>query len=411
MKLLQSIFTKFRQSSRKKKLIITIVVLILGLIGYAIWQNATKSPKYTLASAEYSSIEEIVSETGNVTTAGAVPIYTTTTGMVEEVFIQNGDFVEENDILYRVKSTATKLEQDTALSNYLTAVSALETAKSAQFSLQADMFSKWESFKELAEGDDFENDDGSPKEYKRELVEFHIPQKTWLAAETAYKTQQQIINQASAQVSATWQAYQSTQDSEVIAQIGGEIRNLGVARGDIVKVPTALTLASTIPTVILIERDVPTIVKLNINENDANKIQVGQDAGVEFDAISGTSFSAIVDRVDTIPTIESVDVVKFSVYIIIEEPSDLIKRGMTTDVDIIVANKDHILTVPSSAVKPYQGGKAVRVVGGDGEIEFIPVQVGSKGDGKIEIVSGIQEGDQVIVTLANDQVERSGGLF
>jgi len=404
-KLAKSISTKFRQLSRKKKIIVFVLILILGGIGYLIWRNITKPSEYTLEAAKFDSIVEIVSETGNVTTAGAIPIYSTTTGMVEEVFVKNGDYVSEGSTLFKVKSTATKLEQNAALSNYLAAKSTLETAKANQYAYQADMFGKWDTFKELAEKDEYD----TPEE--RALPEFHIPEKEWLAAEIIYKTQQQVINQASAQVSADWQAYQATQDSEVIAHIGGQIRNLGVAKGDLVKVPTALTLASISPVLVLTDNDVRTIIKLDINEADANKVQVGQSANVEFDAIPGKTFSANVDRVDTITFSASQNIVKFSVYIALEEKSDLIKRGLTADVDITVAGKDNALTVPSSAVKPYQGGKAVRMVGDNDEIEFIPVEVGLKGGGKAEIISGIKEGDQVVVTLANDQVERSRGLF
>ncbi len=273
------------------------------------------------------------------------------------------------------------------------------------------MFDKWDIFKELAESGEYEQSDGTPKYYQRALPEFHIPEKEWLAAEAIYKTQQQVVNQASVQLSADWLAYQATQDSEVFAHIDGEIRNLGVTKGDLVKVPTVLTIDSISPALVLVENDINTIIKVDINEIDANKVRVGQSAHVEFDAIPGKTFSANVDRVNTISSSTSQNIVKFTVYIKLEDRSDLIKRGITADVDITVASKDNVLTVPSSAVKPYQGGKAVRIVGDNGEIEFIPVEVGIKGGGKVEIISGIKEGDQVIVALANDQIKRSGGLF
>ncbi len=109
-KLAKSIITKFRQLSRKKKIIVIVLIFILGGIGYLLWRNAAKLPEYTLEAAKLDSIIEVVSETGNVTTAGAIPIYSTTTGMVEEVFIKNGDYVSEGSILFKVKSTATKQE-------------------------------------------------------------------------------------------------------------------------------------------------------------------------------------------------------------------------------------------------------------------------------------------------------------
>ncbi|MDP4030968.1 MAG: efflux RND transporter periplasmic adaptor subunit [Patescibacteria group bacterium] len=400
-----------RKFSRKKKIIVVVLSLLLIVAGFLIWRHFTKAPKYTLAAAKFDSIVETVSETGNVTTAGAIPIYSTTTGMVEEVFVKNDEDVLENDILFKVKSTATKLEQDTALSAYQTSKNTLEAAKSTQLSLQADMFGQWDIFKELAESDDFETEAGTPKYNNRAVPEFHIPEKDWLAAEANYKNQEKVINQAATKVSADWRAYQATQDSQVSAHIDGQIKNLSVAKGDLVSVPTALTLANTPPALVLVNNDVDTIIKLNINETDANKVRSGQSVKVEFDAISGKIFSGKVDRVDSLTFSVSQNVVKFAVYIKLDDKLDLIKRGMTADVDITVASKDNVLTVPSSAVKPFKGGKAVRVIADNGEIEFIPVEVGSKGGGKVEIISGIKAGDQVVVTLANDQVERSSGLF
>lgn len=409
-KKITNLYKKFKSASRKKKILIIGPILVVGIIGFSQWRKATKPSEYSIESAKRDSLIELVSETGNVTTAGAIPIYSTTTGMVEEVYVGNGDIVADNDVLFKVKSTATKQEQDTALSSYLTAKSTLEAAKSTQLSLQALMFSQWDSFKELAESDEYEEGDGAPKYNERGVAEFHVPEKEWLAAESAYKNQQQVISQASAQTSAAWRAYQATQDSTVKAHLSGEVRNMGVTKGDLIVVPTALTLANTFPALVLVDNDVRTTIKISVVETDVLKVVEGQVANVEFDAVAEKTFEAIVDRVDTVAA-PTQGVVSFSVYVVLNENVDSIRRGMTADVDVIVATKENILTVPSSAVKPHGGGRAVRVVGEDGEIEFIPVKTGSRGDGKIEILSGIEEGTEVIVSLANDQIERSGGLF
>ena len=401
---------KLKKLPKKKKFLYIGIFVILIIVGYSIYKKSTKPPKYSLQAAKIDSIVELVSETGNVTSAGAVPIYSTTTGMVEEVFVNNGDIVNDGDILFKVKSTATKLEQDTALSAYMTAKSTLEAAKATQLSLQAQLFTKWDSYKDLAETEEYETYDEKPKEAERNTAEFLVPEKEWFAAESAYKNQQQIINQASVQTSAAWQAYQATQDSIVKAHIDGEVRNLGVTKGDIITVPTALTLATTSPAIVLVDDDIRTTIKISVGETDVLKVAEGQSAEVELDALKGKTFSATVDRVDTVAS-PNQTVITYAVYIVLDEQVDSIKRGMTADVDIVVASKEDILTVPASAVKPYEGGKAVRVVDDQGEIEYIPVEVGSRGDGMIEILSGIDEGTEVIVALANDQIERTGGLF
>jgi multidrug efflux pump subunit AcrA (membrane-fusion protein) len=408
LKPIKSLISKFKSASKKKKFLVIIAILILGFVVSSQLRKASAPPKYTLEAAKIDSITELVSETGNITAAGVTPIYSTTTGVVEEVYVSNGSYVAKNQELFKVKATATKQEKDSALATYLSAKSALETAKATQLSLQAQMFGQWDSFKELAQSDEYENADGSPKFEQRGEPEFHIPEKEWLAAEASYKKQQTVISQASAQVSATWQAYQSTQDSKVISTIEGEVRNLGIAKGDMITISSPTGVSN--PALILVDSSIQPVIKLNVNENDVLKIKEGQPATVEFDAISNQTFIGKVDRVDTIAT-PTADVVTFAVYVSITDNSTLIRSGLTADVDITVDGREGILTVPSSAIKPYQGGKAVRIVGANGEVEFVPVEVGIQGGGKTQIISGIEEGTQVITALADDQVERSGGLF
>lgn len=405
-----SLFGRVRKILKKKRNIVIIVLIIVGIIGYFLWHKNGNGSKHTLETATIGSITEEVSETGNITTAGITPIYSTTTGMVEEVLVKNGDMVEKDVALFKVVSTATKQEKDAALSTYMAAKSALETAKATQLAAQASMFGKWDAYKELAESDDYENVDGTPRIDQRLLPEYHTPEKEWLSAEASYKNQQQVISEKSVTASAAWQAYQATQDSEITAVLGGEVRNLGVAVGDTVIAPTVTTLSTTSPSMVVVDDSVNTYIKLMVNETDAVKIVEGQKARVELDAIDGIVLSAVVDRIDTV-AINPQDLVKYAVYILLEESDDLVRRGMTADVEITVAAKEDIIVVPSSAIKPYQGGKAVRVVNDKDEVDFVPVEIGIRGDGKTEIISGISEGTEVVAALANEDVERSGGLF
>lgn len=405
-----SVWKAFRKQSRKKKAILLILILAIAYFAYNRWQTANKPPEYELESARFESITELVSETGNVTTAGAIPLYSTTNGLVELVLVKNGDTVAKNAPLLKVTATATKQEKDTALSTYLTAKSVLETAQATQLSLQAAMFGAWDSFKNLAEGDEYEDADGHPKYPERNVAEFNISEKNWLAAEAAYKKQQVAISQAQAQTSAAWQAYQATQDSQVTAIIDGEIRNLSVTQGDRVVIPTITTISTTMPVLVLYQPNVNTTIKLDISETDIVKVKPGQSAEIKLDAFPDRTFTGHVDRVDTITT-PTASVVNYSVYVVIDNPAEDIQSGMTADVDITVSSKDNALIVPSSAVKPYEGGRAVRVVGDKGEVEYIPVQVGARGNGHTEILSGIDEGTQVIVALKNEQVEKKSSLF
>ena len=155
-----------------------------------------------------------------------------------------------------------------------------------------------------------------------------------------------------------------------------------------------------------------TRVAVQLNEVDIPKVSVGQNATIEIDAIPAKEYKGIVDAVDTIgQNVEGV--VTYNVYISLSDPEPGIKPGMTARVNIVVAEKENTLTVSSSAVRPHEGGRAVQVVNPQTkELEFIPVEIGLRGNGRTEIVSGIDEHTEIIQALTNEQVDRpSGGFF
>src|SRR5665811_2178200 len=89
-------------------------------------------------------------------------------------------------------------------------------------------------------------------------------------------------------------------------------------------------------------------------------------------------------------------------YIDIQNPDDKLKFDMTVDVDITTNKRENVLTVSNSSIKPYKGGKAVRVVNPKtNEADFLPVQVGIKGDQNTEIISGLLEDQKIIASLTN----------
>ena len=81
---------------------------------------------------------------------------------------------------------------------------------------------------------------------------------------------------------------------------------------------------------------------------------------------------------------------------------------MSVDADIKTKTAKNVLIVPNSSVKPYQGGRAVRVPGEKGEVKFIPVEIGIRGIKNTQILSGIRQGQEVITALSNESIKRPG---
>ena len=72
---------------------------------------------------------------------------------------------------------------------------------------------------------------------------------------------------------------------------------------------------------------------------------------------------------------------------------------MTANIDILTEEKKDVLAIPQRAVKAKNGGKYVDVLESDGKtVTAVQVEAGLKGsDGNIEIISGITEGQSVVV--------------
>ncbi|MBU2632784.1 hypothetical protein KKG52_03645, partial [Patescibacteria group bacterium] len=146
------------------------------------------------------------------------------------------------------------------------------------------------------------------------------------------------------------------------------------------------------------------------SEADVYKVIPGQEVDIEVDAYRNEKYKGVVLRVDDIGT-DINSVIKFNAYIEITNSDEKLKYGMTIDADIKTKTVNNALTVANSAIKPHKGGRAVRVYNKKTKkIEFIPVEIGIKGQDKTEIASGISEGQEIISSLKNEQIKIKGAF-
>lgn len=402
--LIYKLFLFVKNLSLKKKIVVIALIGIGIFFGFQQFQK-TKQNQYTTVKAVRGTVEEIVSETGSIAVNGKTDIYSPTNGVVEEVFVTNGESVTVGQELFTIQSSATEQEKAAALASYLTAQNTLDTANATLYSLQSTMFSKWNTFKELAENDTYENSDGSPKYDARANPQYHIAEKDWLAAENNYKKQQAVISQAQTALSAANLAYQATKNATVKATADGTIANLSVTTGSTVKASTPTLPAAPLATIATIST---TEVVVSLSENDITKVADGQKASIEVNAVNDKMYDGIVNRVDMIGTDDN-GVIRYKVYIEVLDADDQLRPGMNVDVTISTKKLSDVLSVPNAAVKPYQGGRAVRIPDKKtGEIIYIPVTTGIRGEKRTQILKGLKEGQEVITSLSNEQLKRPG---
>ena len=122
-------------------------------------------------------------------------------------------------------------------------------------------------------------------------------------------------------------------------------------------------------------------------------IKIGADAEVTVDAWPGRSFSAKVKRVS--PSIDR-NSRTAAIEIILPNKSGDLRTGMTARVRLTVAHKEQALTLPAGALKSDAGATYVMLKTA-GEPERREVQTGIKTSESVEILSGLSEGDVVVV--------------
>ena len=134
-----------------------------------------------------------------------------------------------------------------------------------------------------------------------------------------------------------------------------------------------------------------------LSESDIGKVEVGQSAAVTINAASGEKVAGKVTAVGVLSsssdsTTGSSGAVSYPVTVTLEQTTEGLKSGMSATADIVVARASGIV-VPSQALR----GNTVTVVR-DGQRSTQRVQTGVVGDSTTQVVSGLNEGDQVIVT-------------
>jgi HlyD family secretion protein len=137
-------------------------------------------------------------------------------------------------------------------------------------------------------------------------------------------------------------------------------------------------------------------VDVEIPEVDIDRIQLGQDVSLTFDAVPNNLYAGVVTDVGRVGT--SVQgVVNFGVEVEVLKPDASIKPGMTAAVNIIVSQIDNVLLVPNRAVR-VQDGKRVVFVMRAGVPTTVEITLGSSSDSDSEVVGGdLKVGDVIVL--------------
>ena len=145
-------------------------------------------------------------------------------------------------------------------------------------------------------------------------------------------------------------------------------------------------------------------VQFDVDETDMDKVALGEEAQVSFDAITGQTFTGKVIQINpTLQTLNGYQVVQGLIQLDLSQESNppSFQKGMASSVEVIKAKADNVLLVPLQAVRDLgDGSYGVFVVGSDGQPTLKFVKVGLEDETSAEITQGLSAGQTVTTGIA-----------
>ena len=131
-------------------------------------------------------------------------------------------------------------------------------------------------------------------------------------------------------------------------------------------------------------------------ESDAAKVAPNQKVDVSFDAVPDLTRAGTV--VAVAPTGSSISsVINYYVTVVLNETDPRLKDGQTAQARVLTNQVEDVLTVPNSAVRKRGDQSSVTIVDADGVQQQVRFQAGLVGDDRTQVISGLKEGQQVVL--------------
>ncbi|MFJ1329118.1 efflux RND transporter periplasmic adaptor subunit [Capnocytophaga canimorsus] len=392
----------------KKKVIIIVgivLVLILLIVGKKSgwWGNQPKGKEVEVKQITRNSLTQKVSATGKIQPELEIKISSEVSGEIIELPVVEGQMVKKGDLLVRINP-------DIYQSVLNRSVASLENIKSSLRQAEAN----------------FKENEASFERNQKLFEKGVISRAEWDKAVSAYDIAKANKESAKYSVQSAMASVSEAQDNlkrtTIYAPASGTISKLNVELGERVVGTVQMTGTEIMRVANLSSMEV----EVDVNESDIVKVNINDRATIEVDAYPKKNFEGRVTNIaNTANATASVEqVTNFKVKIHIDEASyqalltgkkqgySPFRPGMTATVDILTTERNDVVTVPVSAIvmksikeiskdslikeKDDKRQEAVFVVK-DGKALLKAVSTGIQDNTDIEILSGVEAGEQIIV--------------
>jgi len=378
------------------------VLIVVGLV--AAKRGGTKLDPSRVAKVEKGDLAKSVVATGKIEPITNVEVKSKASGIVKKLLVDYGEPVKQGQIL-------AELDKEEILAEVNQQKASLEAAEAAARAAEADL----EHSKVDAEGVDvpmlkraYERAqtmakdgvvspsalDDAEKNYEMAVNKQHLGQANVISAKAKLTQAQAQVSQAKAQLAQKEQEYRN---STIVSPIDGVVLSRDVEVGDAVS--SILVLGSSATLVMTLGDTREVYVKGKVDESDIGRVYIGQPARIKVESYKDRTFSGKVTKISPMG-VEKDNVTTFEVRVSIDNSTGELKSQMTANAEIIQDEHKGILIVPEGALIYDKDRKASVEVpdpnGKDGK-KKVAVTVGISNGSKTELLSGLSEGQQVVL--------------
>jgi HlyD family secretion protein len=185
--------------------------------------------------------------------------------------------------------------------------------------------------------------------------------------------------------------------TDIVSPIDGIVLSRDVEMGDAVS--SILVLGSSATLVMTLGDTSEVYVKGKVDESDIGRVYLGQPARIKVESFKDKTFTGKVTKISPMG-VEKDNVTTFEVRVSIQNPGGELKAEMTANAEIILEEHPQVLQIPEGAIIYDKDKKASVEIpdpkGKDGK-DKIAVNIGISNGAKTEVLSGLKEGDQVVL--------------
>lgn len=407
-----------------KALIALGVVGVLGIGGMtAMTLGKGKGTKEPTAKVVRGELKVVVSETGTVQPLTKVEIKSKVAGQVAKLMVDVGDKVEKGQLLIQLDTTDMERERSQAEADRASAAARLAMLKAGarqeDISEARAQVTQAQAAHDRARADHARSQEAvkagtiTPREAESAQGEYDVTRaqlagaKSRLAKLVAGSRREEIA-EAQAQLDKAEVRLNAAEDQLSYASIrspmAGTVIKRGIEAGEMVSPGVSATAQGTsMLTVADLER---LVIASNLNQIDVGKVRRGQPVEVRVDSAPGKIFGGAVRKVapaadktqDGNSTIQTFPIETM----LTASDADVLKPGMSADLDIQVTTKAQALYLPVEAVVRGKGDEGtVSLKGKDQKPAEKKVKIGLTNDHQVEILTGLAEGDTVLIKPAS----------